>query len=252
MTTTGRTLSDANQPKEIVKMSAGPATPHNVAPLETPTFLGPDGAEVIATALNLLLADAFALYIKTKNFHWHMSGPHFRDYHLLLDEQADQIFAMTDPMAERVRKLGVLTLHSIGEMGRHQRIRDNDADYVAPPDMLTELRKDNQELASAMRHAHAISGKLGDVATASLLEVWIDETERRVWFLFEAGHDAMMMDAPGPAADTAPTLSSAHDIAEYTADMVRSLRALAVRQNLDKLNSLLAAAEDEARIAATQ
>jgi starvation-inducible DNA-binding protein len=136
--------------------------------------------------LTRLLADLFALYIKTKNFHWHMSGPHFRDYHLLLDEQADQIYATTDPMAERVRKLGELTLHSIGEIARTTRVLDNDAPYVDTLDMLAELREDNQTMAARMREAHGLCDDHGDVATASLLEVWIDEAERRTWFLFEA------------------------------------------------------------------
>jgi starvation-inducible DNA-binding protein len=155
------------------------------APLHTPNDLGTNAARDIAAALNLLLADTFALYLKTKNFHWHMSGPHFRDYHLLLDEQSEQIFATTDPIAERVRKLGEKTLHSIGEVKRLQRSLDNDADFVTPLDMLAELRDDNKQLAGAMREAHGVCEEHGDVATASLLENWIDETERRVWFLFE-------------------------------------------------------------------
>jgi starvation-inducible DNA-binding protein len=128
----------------------------------------------------------FALYMKTKNFHWHMSGPHFRDYHLLLDEHGDQIFAMTDPLAERCRKIGGNTLRSIGHIARQQRILDNDAEYVEPKDMLAELRDDNRKLAAEMRQVHNVCDEYGDVATASLLEVWIDETERRTWFLFEA------------------------------------------------------------------
>ena len=140
----------------------------------------------IAGALNALLADTFALYFKTKNFHWHMSGPHFRDYHLLLDEQADQLYATTDPIAERVRKLGEVTLHSIGEIARLSRVLDNDAAYVEALDMLAELRDDNQTMAARMREAHGLCDEHGDVATASLLEVWIDEAERRTWFLFEA------------------------------------------------------------------
>lgn len=148
--------------------------------------LSPDAVRDIGAALNGLLADVFALYLKTKNFHWHMSGPHFRDYHLLLDEQGDQIFAMTDPIAERVRKLGGDTLRSIGHIGRLQRIADNDADHVEPRDMLAELRDDNRRLTSAMRQAHDSCDEHRDVATASLLEVWIDETERRSWFLHEA------------------------------------------------------------------
>jgi starvation-inducible DNA-binding protein len=156
------------------------------APLLTPTDLGPTATLNVAAALNLLLADAFALYIKTKNFHWHMSGPHFRDYHLLLDEQGDQIFAMTDPLAERVRKLGGTTLRSIGQIARMQRVSDNDAEYVTAQDMLAELRDDNKQLVAAMREAHGVCDEYGDVAGASLIEVWIDETERRTWFLFEA------------------------------------------------------------------
>ena len=156
------------------------------ARLLTPTDLSPAATRNVAAALNLLLADTFGLYIKTKNFHWHMSGPHFRDYHLLLDEQGDQIFAMTDPLAERVRKLGGTTLHSIGQIARMQRVLDNDAEYVTAQDMLAELRDDNKQMAAAMREAHGVCDESGDVASASLLEVWIDETERRTWFLFEA------------------------------------------------------------------
>jgi starvation-inducible DNA-binding protein len=156
------------------------------APLRTPTDLGENARKDISAALTALLADTFALYLKTKNFHWHMSGPHFRDYHLLLDEQGDQIFAMTDPMAERVRKLGGITLHSIGEIARLQRVEDNDAAYVTPQDMLAELRDDNKDVVSRMREVHDLCDEHGDVATASLLENWMDETERRVWFLFEA------------------------------------------------------------------
>ena len=157
------------------------------APLQTPTDLGANARRDIAGALNVLLADTFALYLKTKNFHWHVSGPHFRDYHLLFDEQADQIFATTDEIAERVRKVGGLTLHSIGQIARLQRIPDNDADYVDPQDMLAELRDDNGALAASMREVHSVCAEHGDVASTSLLETWIDETERRVWFLFEAG-----------------------------------------------------------------
>jgi starvation-inducible DNA-binding protein len=155
------------------------------AALQTPTDLSANATRDVAAGLNLLLADAFALYMKTKNFHWHMSGPHFRDYHLLLDEQADQIFAMTDPLAERVRKLGGTTLRSVGHIGRLQRVLDNDAEYVTPLDMLAELRDDNKQMAAAMREAHGVCDESGDVASASLMEVWIDETERRTWFLFE-------------------------------------------------------------------
>jgi starvation-inducible DNA-binding protein len=156
-------------------------------PLATPSDLGSNAIKDLTGALNALCADVFALYLKTKNFHWHMSGPHFRDYHLLLDEHGDQIFAMTDPIAERVRKIGGTTIHSIGHIGRLQRIADNNADYVTPEDMLAELREDNKELTASMRTVHDLCDEHGDVATASLLEVWIDETERRTWFLFEAG-----------------------------------------------------------------
>src|SRR5262245_32785954 len=158
-----------------------------MAPMKTPTDLGSQATKDISAALNLLLADFFALYLKTKNFHWHVSGPHFRDYHLLLDEQADQIYATTDPIAERVRKIGGTTLRSIGQIHRLQRVADNDAEYVTPDDMLAELREDNQALAGRMREAHVVCDEHGDVATASLLEVWIDEAERRVWFLYETG-----------------------------------------------------------------
>jgi len=156
------------------------------APLATPTDLDREGTRDAAAALNGLLADTFALYLKTKNFHWHMSGPHFRDYHLLLDEQAAQIYAMTDPLAERVRKLGEPTLRSIGQISRMQRVMDNDAEYVEPLDMLAELRDDNQAFAARLREAHDVCDEANDIASASLLEVWIDETERRTWFLFEA------------------------------------------------------------------
>src|SRR3979411_1416115 len=156
------------------------------APLSTPTALSADAVRDISAALTALLADVFALYMKTKNFHWHMSGPHFRDYHLLLDEQADQLFAMTDPIAERIRKVGGSTLRSIGHIGRTQRGLDNDAGYVEPSDMLAELREDNKELAARLREAHNVCDEHRDIATASLIEVWIDETERRTWFLFEA------------------------------------------------------------------
>src|SRR5436189_1196080 len=155
-------------------------------PLTTPTDLKLAATRDISAALNLILADVFALYVKTKNFHWHMSGPHFRDYHLLLDEHADQLFAMTDPIAERVRKIGGMTLHSIGEIARTQRVLDNDAEYVEPLDMLAELADDNRTMAARLREAHNVCDEHRDVATASLIEVWIDETERRAWFLFEA------------------------------------------------------------------
>jgi starvation-inducible DNA-binding protein len=155
------------------------------APLETRTDLTQAATKDIAAAMNAILADVFALYVKTKNFHWHMSGPHFRDYHLLLDEHADQLFAMTDPIAERVRKIGGLTLTSIGRIARTQRVLDNDAEYVEPLDMLAELAEDNRTLAARLREAHNVCDEHRDVATASLIEVWIDETERRAWFLFE-------------------------------------------------------------------
>jgi starvation-inducible DNA-binding protein len=155
------------------------------APLATRTDLSRDAVKDITAAMNAILADVFALYLKTKNFHWHMSGPHFRDYHLLLDEQAEQLFAMTDPIAERVRKLGGITLRSIGQIARTQRVLDNDAEYVEPLDMLAELVEDNKTLASRLREAHNVCDEHRDVATASLIEVWIDETERRSWFLFE-------------------------------------------------------------------
>jgi starvation-inducible DNA-binding protein len=154
--------------------------------LGTRTDLGDAATRDIGGALNVLLADTFALYVKTKNFHWHMSGPHFRDYHLLLDEQADQIYAMTDPIAERVRKLGGTTITSIGSIARLTRVADNDAAYVDPLDMLGELRDDNRLLAARMGETHGLCEEHRVVATASLLEVWIDETERRTWFLVEA------------------------------------------------------------------
>lgn len=163
------------------------ATKRRMAPLKTPAGLGEDATRDLSAELNALLADSFALYLKTKNYHWHMSGPHFRDYHLLLDEQAGEIFATTDPLAERVRKLGGTTLRSIGHIGRLQRLADNDADFVTPADMLAELRDDNLRLVAFMRETHTLCDEHGDVATASLLENWIDEAERRVWFLFESG-----------------------------------------------------------------
>ena len=155
-------------------------------PLLTPSDLTRAAAKEVSGAMNAILADVFALYLKTKNFHWHLSGPHFRDYHLLLDEQADQIYAMTDPIAERVRKLGGLTIRSIGHIARLQRIKDNDAEFVEPSDMLAELRDDNETLAARLREAHNVCEEHRDIATASFIEVWVDETERRTWFLFEA------------------------------------------------------------------
>ena len=156
------------------------------AALITPSDLGAKASKDIAGGMNAILADVFSLYLKTKNFHWHMSGPHFRDYHLLLDEHADQIYAMADPIAERIRKLGGSTLRSIGHIARTQRVLDNDAEYVEPLDMLAELREDNKQLAARLREVHNVCDEHRDIATASLIEVWIDETERRTWFLFEA------------------------------------------------------------------
>jgi starvation-inducible DNA-binding protein len=160
------------------------------AALDTPTDLSKDAVRDISAALNGLLADAFALYLKTKNFHWHVSGPHFRDYHLLLDEQAEQVFATTDELAERVRKIGGTTLRSIGDIARHQKIKDNDEKFVAPHDMLRELIADNKAMAAAMRKAHKVADDHEDAATAGLLETFIDGTERRTWFLFEASRAA--------------------------------------------------------------
>jgi starvation-inducible DNA-binding protein len=164
------------------------------ARIHTPSALGAQATQDVSGALNVLLADVFALYLKTKNFHWHVSGPHFRDYHLLFDEQADQIFALTDPLAERVRKVGGTTLHSIGHIGRLQRVSDNDADYVSPLDMLAELREDSLRLAARMRETHAVCDEHGDIVSASLLEGWVDEAEKRAWFLFEATREG---DEPG-------------------------------------------------------
>ena len=159
------------------------------APLRTPTDLTKAASKDISGAMNAILADVFALYLKTKNFHWHMSGPHFRDYHLLLDEHAEQLFAMTDPIAERVRKIGGLTIRSIGHVSRLQRVLDNDAEYVDPADMVAELADDNKTLAARLREAHNVCEEHRDVATTSLIEVWIDETERRTWFLSEIKRD---------------------------------------------------------------
>jgi len=159
---------------------------HNKSQLSTPSGLSQEAVTKVSGALNLLLADTFALYLKTKNFHWHMSGPHFRDYHLMLDEQGEQVFAMTDDIAERVRKIGGMTLRSIGHIAKLQRISDNDADFVSAQDMLSELRDDNLNMAARMREAHEVCDDAGDVASASLLENWIDEAERRAWFLFES------------------------------------------------------------------
>ncbi|MGA8757502.1 MAG: DNA starvation/stationary phase protection protein [Stellaceae bacterium] len=158
----------------------------SAAALGMPTDLSTENVDSITAALNPLVADAFALYLKTKNFHWHVSGSHFRDYHLMLDEQGDQIFAMTDVLAERVRKIGGTTLRSIGHVNKLKRITDNDADFVAPVDMLRELMEDNKSFTVSMREAHEVASKNNDVATTSILEVFIDETEKRTWFLFEA------------------------------------------------------------------
>ena len=161
-----------------------------LAPLATPTSLPSNAVSDIAAAMTTLLADVFTIYLKTKNFHWHLSGPHFRDYHLMLDEQGDQLFAMTDDIAERVRKIGGVTLRSIGQISRQSRIADNDAEFVTAQDMLAELRSDNLDLTGFLRATHALCDEHGDVASASLIENWIDETERRAWFLYESGrHD---------------------------------------------------------------
>jgi starvation-inducible DNA-binding protein len=172
---------------KVIEKPASELALHRKAPLATRTDLSAAAIKDIAGAMNAILADVFALYLKTKNFHWHMSGPHFRDYHLLFDEQADQIFAMTDPVAERVRKVGGTTIRSIGQIARTQRLSDNDTDYVEPSDMLAELGQDNGALVVSLREAHNVCEEHRDVATASLIEIWIDETERRAWFLFEAG-----------------------------------------------------------------
>jgi starvation-inducible DNA-binding protein len=172
--------------RRVEMTSAKDVKARQTAPLATPTGLGANATKDISAALNALLADMFALYLKTKNFHWHISGPHFRDYHLLLDEQGSQIFATTDDIAERVRKIGGLTLRSIGHIARLQRLADNDAEYVTPQDMLAELREDNQQLIQHLRATHDVCDEHGDVATASLIETWIDEAERRVWFLYES------------------------------------------------------------------
>jgi starvation-inducible DNA-binding protein len=170
-------------------MDAKATTSRRMAPLATPSGLTLEASRDISGALTILLADMFALYLKTKNFHWHVSGPHFRDYHLMLDDQAEQIFVATDDVAERVRKIGGTTLRSIGHIARLQRVLDNDADFVTAQDMLAELRDDNRDLAQRMRETHALCDEHGDVATASLLENFIDEAERRTWFLFEAARN---------------------------------------------------------------
>jgi len=159
---------------------------HRKAPLSTPSDLDASSVKDISGALNALLADVFSLYLKAKNFHWHMSGPHFRDYHLLLDDHADQLFAMTDEIAERVRKIGGTTIRSVGHIARLQRVSDNDSDFVTPPDMFSELHEDEKAMVLRMRAVHALCDEEGDVATVSLLENWIDQSQRRAWFLFEA------------------------------------------------------------------
>jgi starvation-inducible DNA-binding protein len=181
---------NATNSKEKTAMDVKEAKARRKAALDTPTNLSTNATTDLSGALNALLADMFALYLKTKNFHWHMSGPHFRDYHLLLDEHGEQIFDTTDDIAERVRKIGGTTLRSIGHIARLQRIADNDAEFVSPQDMLAELRDDNKDLTQRMREVHDLCDEHGDVATASLLEQWIDEAERRTWFLFEAGRNA--------------------------------------------------------------
>ena len=171
------------------KPAAPSAKTRRMAPINTPTDLAAKATPQLQGSLNALLADIFALYLKTKNFHWHMSGPHFRDYHLMLDEQATQIYAVVDDLAERVRKIGGTTIRSIGHIARLQRVLDNDADFVEPQGMLAELRDDNRDLVVRMREAHELTDELKDVVTTSLLENWIDEAERRAWFLFEATRD---------------------------------------------------------------
>ncbi len=170
-------------------MTNAAAKTRRTAPLKTPSSLSGNASKNISAALTALLADMFALYVKSKNFHWHISGPHFRDYHLLLDDQATQIFDTTDAIAERARKIGGTTIRSVGHIARVKRLLDNDADYVTPQDMLAELREDNMQVISWLRELHVLCDEYGDVATASLLEVWIDEAERRVWFLFESGRE---------------------------------------------------------------
>jgi starvation-inducible DNA-binding protein len=169
----------------MAKTAAVQAKEHERSPIEVPTDLSASGVAEISASLRQLLADVFALYVKTKNFHWHMSGRSFRDYHLLLDEHSEQIFAMTDDIAERSRKIGGTTLHSVSDISRHQRLKDNNAEFVSPKDMLGELCADNQQFTRSLRSTHEICDRHNDVATASLIENWIDETERRTWFLFE-------------------------------------------------------------------
>ncbi|WP_239739095.1 Dps family protein [Proteus penneri] len=172
--------------KKLTQSEVNDAHKLQTRSLTTPTDLTPKATKEVGAAMNAILADVFALYLKTKNFHWHVSGPHFRDYHLMLDEQGDQLFAMTDPIAERVRKIGGMTLRSISQISKMQRIKDNNAEFVEPLDMLAELCQDNQLLAAELRNAHVVCDENNDISTASLIENWIDETERRTWFLFEA------------------------------------------------------------------
>src|SRR5262249_8904351 len=186
VSSTARSAPNHRVRRRIEMTKARDAVALRVAPLDTPTDLRSNAVPQISGALNTAVADMFALYMKTKTFHWHMSGPHFRDYHLLLDDQGEQIFATTDAIAERVRKIGGTTLRSISHIGRLQRVLDNDADFVTPLAMLAELREDNKQLAASLRETHAICAKHDDVASASLIETWIDEAERRTWFLFEA------------------------------------------------------------------
>jgi starvation-inducible DNA-binding protein len=172
--------------QEIGTMNFADTELRRLEPLDSPADFEPHAVAKISSALNAVLADMFALYLKTKNFHWHISGPHFRDYHLLLDEQSAQIFAATDAIAERVRKIGGTTLRSIGHIARLQRVADDDREYVAAKDMLMELLEDNKQLAASLRSAHTLCDEYGDVASASLIENWVDEAEHRAWFLFEA------------------------------------------------------------------
>jgi starvation-inducible DNA-binding protein len=174
----------------MAKSAAVQARNNEKPNLKVPTDLGRDAVTEISTSLRPLLADVFALYLKTKNFHWHMSGPHFRDYHLLLDEQAEQIFAMTDDIAERARKIGGTTLHSISDISKHQRLGDNNKETVAAEEMLAELRADNLELVRLLRQTHEVCERHRDVATASLIENWIDQSERRTWFLSQVVGDS--------------------------------------------------------------
>jgi starvation-inducible DNA-binding protein len=180
------TSYDPIQQKEYIMPSKSELIERQKLPLATPSDIKPEDVREISGALNVLLADLFSLYLKTKNFHWHMSGPHFRDYHLLLDDHGDQIFGITDEVAERVRKIGGTTIRSIGHIARLQKVADNDAEYVTPADMLSELHEDEKALVLRMRAIHALCDDAGDIATASLLEVYVDQSQRRSWFLFEA------------------------------------------------------------------